>query len=413
MKKALPSAILYIGSMLAALSLYAGGGLTLRVQGIEQQAMGGVGTGLQVNAASLYYNPGAVPFVRKQQLSLGANLVHSITAYAEVPPGVTTAQTTSRPTTPLYGYVLLRPNRDAAINLGLAVYSPFGCKARWDDAWKGRIISQEFELSTIAVQPTVSLRLGTRLGVGLGLVVASGAMLWRKARQEGTASSGYSESYTGVGSSLRLNAGIYYKPSRMLSIGLNMQSASALRITQGEARYVVPASLSSQFPNTSFSAKIPLPQTITLGIGFYPDDRLTLALDISRQYWHSLDSLTLFVAAQTPYVGDRTEIFRWKNSLAVRMGAEYTANERLAVRAGLAWEQSPVTANYLSPMLPDATSIHLTTGLGVRISDNIQADGCIMAGFTGQHTAVNVVKNFGGIYKTNHYTLGVGITYSW
>lgn len=412
MNKALRYCLLYMVLLQLSPMTWAGGGLALQVQNSRHQAMGGAGTGLQLNAAAMYYNPGAVPFVRQQQLIVGVSAAHSITAYADVST-VTTTQTINRPITPLSGYVLLRPNRDGPISMGVALYSPYGTNTRWSDTWKGRIIVQEFTLSTLAIQPTLSLRLGTRWGAGIGLAILSGSLGWRRARPEGSQTSPYAETYAATGRSLRLNGGLYYKPSRKLSVGLSFLSPCKLRFSQGEAQFIVPTSLVNQFPATTFTTEIPLPATLSAGIGFYPDDRLTVAVDVSYMNWRTLDTLRLYMATQNAYITDRIEIWQWHNTFAVRMGAEYVANERVAIRGGLAWEESPTSSDYFSPMLLDATSISATAGLGIRISQHLQADMSLRLAYTGQYSNLNIVKNFGGIYKTNTFITAINLSYTW
>jgi long-chain fatty acid transport protein len=59
------------------------------------------------------------------------------------------------------------------------------------------------------------------------------------------------------------NAGIYYKPTSVLSLGLTYHSAVTMDVKKGEANFTVPASLTASFPSGDFSTSLSLPKIIT------------------------------------------------------------------------------------------------------------------------------------------------------
>ncbi|MDT9071169.1 OmpP1/FadL family transporter, partial [Escherichia coli] len=81
---------------------------------------------------------------------------------------------------------------------------------------------------------------------------------------------------TGTAGGMGYNLGIYYKPADRLSIGLSYRSGIKMKLKNGTATFNVPPSLAGNFPSGNFSADLPLPQVLTLGVGFNATERLLL-----------------------------------------------------------------------------------------------------------------------------------------
>ena len=56
----------------------------------------------------------------------------------------------------------------------------------------------------------------------------------------------------------------------------------------------------------------------------------------------------------------------WKNSYVFRLGAEYAATDRLALRGGFFYDQTPIPDKTFDPTIPNADLYALTTGLGYK-----------------------------------------------
>lgn len=53
---------------------------------------------------------------------------------------------------------------------------------------------------------------------------------------------------------------------------------------------------------------------------------------------------------------------RWRDSWSVSLGAEYRVTEALAVRTGIAWDQTPVPGATRTPRIPDSDRYWLSVG---------------------------------------------------
>ncbi|MGZ8557059.1 MAG: OmpP1/FadL family transporter, partial [Chitinophagaceae bacterium] len=207
------------------------------------------------------------------------------------------------------------------------------------------------------------------------------------------------------------NAGIYYKPSSILSLGLTYHSKVDMDVKKGKASFTVPASLSSSFPSGNFSTSISLPKIITLGIGITPTSKLSIALDASVVGWNTFDTLRFDYENNTPELSDTKSARNYKNAYAYRLGGQYTVNKKLDARIGIKYLVSPIKDGYVSPDVPDATHFNYSAGVGYKLTSRLTAD----ASFTFQRMKrndTNLESQLSGIYKTNIYMPGFSLNYN-
>jgi long-chain fatty acid transport protein len=407
---------------LALIVLWAGqavpvqaGGFELRLLGVRQLGMGHAGAGFAADAASAWLNPGALCLVPRNSVVFGGGAVTPVTAFLAQTPSVYGAESEFQVLSPIYLHASLGGTRDLGqwrVRFGLSVATPYLSSIRWPDTWKGRFISQEFSFSTLFVQPAVSFTRGSRLGIGLGFSLGWGNLLVRRAIQaDGPNGTQGSVRFAGTGLGAGLSLGLLYHVNGTLSLGATLRSGVMIRLRQGSIRFDVPESLESQYPDGTFSASLPLPPSLTLGIGYQPDPRLRLALDLSFYGWESFESLRLLPDSPAYDIQEFPER-NFRNTLTLSLGGEYSVNEMLRIRAGWYYDGSPVAQGYVSPELPDATRIGLTAGAGIRLSRHLQIDLAYAYEFTGERTAILDAAVFGGAYESFVYKLGLGLVYA-
>lgn len=98
------------------------GGFKVALQGQKQTGMAGIGVGFAQDAATIYYNPAGLSFV-KNQVNAGVNLLFPNTSFFEQ--GTNTMYSSvSQTFTPfaLYGSCNISPS----VKFGMGVYTPFG-----------------------------------------------------------------------------------------------------------------------------------------------------------------------------------------------------------------------------------------------------------------------------------------------
>ncbi|HJN05728.1 MAG TPA: outer membrane protein transport protein, partial [Bacteroidales bacterium] len=264
--------LLMLSSVFISMSVFAGG-YQVRLQGNKQNGFGLVGTSLNWGSSSIFYNPGALSFMKdKIHFAIGASGIMSNAAFQQS--GSSYAAETDNPiSTPFYVYGAAKINE--LITVGVGVYTPFGSSVKWKDDWSGKLLIQNISLKAIFIQPTISFNLNEKFGVGAGFSYTTGSVEINKALNYGPNSDvNLNANANGIG----FNLGVFYKASDKLSIGLDYRSKISMKVDGGDATFNVPSSLNTLIPATNkFDTELPLPGNLDFGIAYWVTENLLIA----------------------------------------------------------------------------------------------------------------------------------------
>lgn len=350
------------------------GGFQVSMHSHKSVGMGLCGTSNTTDASSMFYNPGALS-LNNQNLNvlLGSSLLISNTAFKGESPNLYTSVSENPLNFPSYLYISKKVSK--RVTIGLAAYTPYGSSSKWDDKWQGRYLARKTSLLTLFVQPTISLKINDKIGVGVGLVYAFGMMEQSRALPVSSSlMADGSVSLKGSASSWGFNAGILYKPIPKLGIGLNYRSSVNLKINGGKAEFVVPTSVALDFPkNNKFNTEIPLPANINLGAHYEFSDKLIIALQIDYTFWNIYDTTLIDFANNTESLSDSKTANKYNNSFAFRAGGQYQL-KKIIVRAGGYFDFAATDAKHINPQNPCSNQIGLSMGASVNIVKHLSLD---------------------------------------
>lgn len=386
-------------------------GFQVNLQGQVQQGMGGAGTGLVQDGAVLFFNPGGASFFAHNTINAGVSPTIPNGTFLDANTGQS-YKTTSPVSYPFAAYALYGLKDSSALKFGIAAYTPFGSTVEWENGWAGRFALTHLQLQSIFIQPTASYRIAKGLGVGVGLILATGKVNLQKDIPVVDANGNYGHAeLSGKARGFGFNAGIYYQPIDMLSIGLSYRSQVNMEVTDGDATFTVPGALQSNFPNGSFTSTLPLPQVVTLGFGLKPTSKLAFALDINFVGWSAYDTLAFDYTNNTPTLVDTKSARMYENSFAFRLGGQYKILDQLSARLGIAYGLTPVKDGYQTPETPDANRINYTAGIGYNLGKGFGADASFLF-TTLKREGTNLETNLSGTYKTNVVIPGLSLHYN-
>lgn len=403
--------MLIVACTLSLSGVYAGG-YQVGLHGQKQIGMGLVGTSLSFDASSMFYNPGGLSFMKPSySFAVGMSPIRSFTAFSKNEPSTYTAMTDNPLGTPFYFYGAAKITDK--LSAGLAVNTPYGNSLSWGEEWDGRYLIQELALRAIFFQPTVSYKVNDWLGIGAGFVYATGKFDLTKALPITGANGDGSVNLSGSTAEMGFNVGVMLKPMDKLSIGVDYRSKIMMEVSGADATFTVPASLSSNFPaNNKVTTTLPLPSNLDLGVSYDVSEKLMIAMSLNYVFWSVYDSLIFDFETNTPALPDSKNPRLYENKLIVRLGGEYTLNEKLAFRAGAYYDPSPVNENYFSPETPSLNNIGLTAGLSYNPIEKLSIDLSFLY-ITGMEAEKQYTPdNFGGTYKSSVYIPGFGLTYN-
>ena len=401
----------FLGCAMLSGMAYAGG-YQVNLQGQKNIGMGHTGVGLALDEASIFFNPGAMSHLRENGFQLGASGIISKIAYLETAPGNTTAQTDNPLGNPFTVYAVYG-KEESPLKFGLGVYTPYGSSVSWGDKWIGRFGLNELTLTAVFIQPTVSYKIGDKLGIGAGFVYSVGNVnLKRNIPLENQSEVESSAELDGSANGIGFNAGIFFQPSEKFSVGLNYRSKVDMEVEGGDAIFTVPSGVASRFPAAKFDASLPLPSNITLGIGFMPTEKFTIAADVQRVNWSAYENLTFTYDQPINGSTETTNARNYEDAYIYRLGFQYAVSEAFTLRAGGYYDQSPVQDGYLTPETPDADARGLSGGLGYRFGENFQVDASFL--YINKKERTDLSDKSGGIpgtYKAVAYIPGLALSY--
>ncbi|SES75855.1 OmpP1/FadL family transporter [Hymenobacter actinosclerus] len=409
--------LLLAGSALLTATAASAGGYQVTLAGIKNNGMGGVGVGLSLDQAAMFYNPGALAMVRDRGVQIGANFTFARNSF--VAEGSNQQrELRNSVVTPVSLFAGFGP-QEGKFRAGIAVYTPFGSKLQYADGWEGRTALTDIDLKSVFVQPTVSYAITDQLSIGAGLVVLAYGAVNLQRDVPLPDSYGHIELDGKAETKLGFNAGIFFKPSEKLSVGINYRSKIDAQVKDGDVTFTnIPATFQPRFLATKFSATLPLIATTSIGFGIMPTENLTIGLDASLANWSAYKTLR-FEFDQDINGSKVSESRReYQDALTFRLGAQYKLTSGLVVRAGGSYDESPVKEGFVTPETPDNDRLSGTIGasynfgkLGVDLS--AQYVGIKKRTQTQQELVTNgTTDRIAGTYKTNIVIPGIGLNYT-
>ncbi|HTN46664.1 MAG TPA: outer membrane protein transport protein [Flavipsychrobacter sp.] len=401
----------FAGTTIAATAF--GGSFQLNLQGMRQVAMGGSGVAMPWDASTIFYNPGGLARLTGIQAYGSVYLVSPTVRYVPDHAGQIYYETQKHTSTPFALYVGGPIKKDSRIGIGLGIYTPFGSSADWGDDWTGMYVTQSISLQSIFFQPTVSYRINDRISLGAGFIYGTGSVEIQKAVpvQDISGKSGKA-SLDGKASGIGFNAGVQIRATDDLNFGVSYRSGVRMKVKEGDATFTVPPSLVTNFPDTKFSTELPLPSIFTVGASYKATKRLTVQADVVFAGWKAYDSLKFDFEKNTSALTDTRDPRLYKNTVAIRLGANYQIGKMAEVMIGGAYDPTPSDAMYLSPDAVDANRVSLSCGIVLKPVKKLDIMAALNYTTTAAHKASYTPANMNGTYQIKSLIPALGISYS-
>ncbi|PWE00658.1 OmpP1/FadL family transporter [Marinilabilia rubra] len=387
-------------------------GYQVNLQGQKQTGMGHTGTGLLLGPSSIHFNPGALSFLEGDVMfSGGVSGVISQNSFLKEQPSLYTGETDNPVGTPFSVYGAFRLSEK--LMLGLGANSPYGNSLSWGEDWDGRYLIQDISLQAIFVQPTISYAITPRISIGGGPVLAFGSVDLNKAlplqSDEGDGSVNLNGSTTAYG----YNVGVFVKVSKDVSLGVNYRSKVVMELDGGDATFDVPESFQTNFPDgNTFSAELPMPSNLTIGLGWKATDKLLLALDLQQVGWSEYQELNFDFEENTAALEDSENPRNFENTMVYRVGAEYSALEQLKLRAGIYYDETPIPSDYLTPETPGTNKIGISAGVSWQLNDKLSLDASLLHISGEERKDGYAPLNYYGTYNSSAWIPGFGVSWT-
>jgi long-chain fatty acid transport protein len=207
------------------------------------------------------------------------------------------------------------------------------------------------------------------------------------------------------------NFGAYYQLSEATTLGFTYRSEIEFELEgdstfEKEFKYYNPSANDGAGGMETFgnirpqASKVPLttPASATLAVTHQFNDELLLQAGATWTGWSSFKSFDVIATENTAGLADGVDISdvseilnglndnyighideRWVDVWAVALGGTYQLNDKLALRAGYAYDQSPVRDEFRTARVPSSDRQWVTLGAGYTVDQNLSFD--VAAGY--------------------------------
>ena len=325
---------------------------------------------------------------------------------------------------------------------GVGIFVPFGLGEEYENRQTSIFRNQvtRVEIMTFVVNPTVAWKVSDSLSVGAGIDFMYGKA---ELSQTGVVRLGaapvdnvnlFQLDLDGDGTAWGYNFGALLLPTPNWKVGVSYRSPFHLEIKDADVEvrdinstipFVPgpggPFTAAQVFGGSAFdtvaSTTVNMPATLALGVA-YVRDRLTLEADLDWTFWHSFKTLVIDIRNNNPLLPDAVRPEHWKDVMAFRLGGEYRVTDPLALRLGFAYDPTPVPAETMSPLLPDADRLSYMAGVGYKYK-NWTFDGSYFYADKKDRTVNNQVNatppsigsGFNGTWKGDAHLVALDVGY--
>ncbi|MFH1782635.1 MAG: outer membrane protein transport protein [Candidatus Omnitrophota bacterium] len=435
-------AVFFILSLMCQAPAFAigAGGFRNEVVSARTMGRGSAGCAQTDDAAAVHYNPAAMTELGKSAISLGYTL--------EAPETKHTA--TNGTETSMTDQTFLIPNLYLVdsfgmenFSFGLGVTSDYGLATDWADNSFSKYISTEADLYFYGINPSVAYKVNDKLSVGVGAnYIMTDMNKWRKFNTTNVNDSlddGDSTNNTaatvadgdfqlkGDDEAWSYNLGVIYKPWEGHTIGLAYRSEVDFKYTNSPMTITnlsgLAAAVFGASYDTQITSELNLPQVVSFGYNYQANDKLNVELDVEWTGWSCIKQD--LIEWETETNATRLAVLNatnpdpkdWDDVISLAIGFDYKYSEKLNLRCGYLFEETPVPDSTMETALPDSDRHGVSVGFGYKFKD-FTVDMAYLAVFFEDRTIDNNVgaaseASIDGEYEQFVHIVGIGFTYEY
>jgi len=237
--------------------------------------------------------------------------------------------------------------------LGFTSYSPFGLRTEYGKNSPVQADARKSELVSISLSPSLSYDLLDNLTVGAALDI-----LYADAELTSAV-----VDLEGHDWEVAFSLGLLFQPTPSTQVGAAYHHGYNLDFD------------SRSFGGFPGLVEASLPNWAQLGITQEVGDGFRLMAEGRWINWSRFDSIDITTPALdgTPF-GHVSDVQNYDDAWFFALGAEYDLNERLTLRGGVAYDQTPTSDRWRTARVPDEDRLWISGGASYAVSDRISLD---------------------------------------
>ena len=244
--------------------------------------------------------------------------------------------------------------------IGLASAAPFGNITKPNTVWAGQTYSRSSRITSLNFAPIVGIKLTDWLSVGVGPTIQYLKVRLNTATAPSPLAGNAILEGDDVGTGF--TAGVTVTPFQGTSIGVGFRSSIQHEL-QGTFRTPAVGVLPVR-------VGLNLPEQLTVGLSQAITQDFKLNLGFEWMNWSRLQTPAIQLANLSAVVAPFP--LRYKDGFLYSFGGEYRLSPEWEVRAGVAYEVSPIDVGNRSTRLPDTDRIIASVGASYQWSEKLK-----------------------------------------
>lgn len=367
------------------------GGMALTMQNGTHLGNAFSGAASAEDASTVYYNPAGLGFLEHGEVIAAASYVMLDARFTN--DGSTTAGLLPTPGSnggdagvdKLIPVAYLAYPVSPTLTLGAGISAPFGLATNYSRDWVGRYQALKSELVTMNASLALGWKITPRVSLGLGIDHQSADAELSNAIDVGLIAYGAGIPGFAPGSADALarirgddtttgfNVGALVEIADGTRVGVHYRSSMEHEL-RGRARFSdVPAPFAPVFADQAVQAALTLPEIFSVSLAHHLTQDLAVFADWSFWKWSRFRQLA--VDFESPATPDMTQVHNWDDASIFSVGARWRRGERLTLRAGLAYNETPVpNAERRTARIPDSDRIWTCVGAGWQFNAELHGE---------------------------------------
>ncbi len=259
--------------------------------------------------------------------------------------------------------------------VGLSTSSPYGLVTDPRTNWSGQLYSRSSKIFSVNVNPVIGVKVNDWFSFAVGPSLQYFDITLKRAVPFPGAPAGSavlpgapSAALEGDDIGFGFTAGVTITPFAGTTIGLGYRSQVEHEL---EGTLSAPFGSIGPFSRLPITAKLKTPDQVTVGISQVVTPAMTVHAGFEWTNWSILET-PLVVGPTGATVTDIP--LNYDDGFFYSLGFDYKLNDQWVLRAGVAYEQSPIDTEIRSTRLPDNDRIWASIGLGYQWSDQLSFD---------------------------------------
>ena len=385
------SASVAIGTLGAGAGPVSAGGFALREQSASSQGASFAGSAAGYDLSSMFWNPAAV--AAKSGPGLHAESHYSVImpraqvdvdTFNGLPAAALpfSSESGDIASPALLGASYMSYQLNPHMYLGLGVNSPFGLTTEpKNPSYLGSVLGRTSKLLTFNATPTLGYAVapGVIVGVGAQIQYGDGELKFATGLPNGVTTG-----FEGDGFAFGGTAGILLQPAGGTSIGLGYRSQLTQSLEGTFYTIGLPGGASLQ---TDAEVDVELPDIVTLSIRQAIAPNMRLLGTVEWSHWSRFEELRVVSKGAGPVISPVGPVLvpggvsiaaipaNWEDGWFFSLGGEYDLPSFGTLRAGVAYEISPVDSPDKRLVgIPDNDRVWLSVGATVQLTPAMTAD---------------------------------------